>query len=299
MLRPASGKPPDDPPDNKLLPRGPSKKVWAAMSKAQREAFLDEVLAALSDPQELMSEGRPHSKAKSRALDELTLYFSRIGRRIYLAPEMAVVYPDEDPFSPDILAVLDVDQPEEDERMAWVVADENRGLDLVLEILHHGNRDKDLNINVDRYASLGIQEYFVYDRLNFQIHGFRLPSRSATRYREIRPRLGRYTSAVLGLDLAIVQRQLRFFAGDSELVNSTELISRLTNMMSDAEQRLNDAEQRLTSVMNDAEQRGIMDLCEVLGIEVSAERRAFIDAQDLAGLAQLRAYLKQHRRWPQ
>ena len=75
--------------------------------------------------------------------------------------------------------MLDVVEPEDDQRMAWVVADEGKGLDLVLEVLHKGDRDKDLVENVERYARLGIPEYFVYDRARQQIHGY--PPRRAGR----------------------------------------------------------------------------------------------------------------------
>ena len=39
------------------------------------------------------------------------------------------MYPGERTFTPDLLAVLDVAQPDpdEDRRMAWVVADEGKG----------------------------------------------------------------------------------------------------------------------------------------------------------------------------
>lgn len=40
-----------------------------------------------------MSEGRPHKKAKTRAIDLLGLHFKAMGRLIYLAEEMAVVSP--------------------------------------------------------------------------------------------------------------------------------------------------------------------------------------------------------------
>src|SRR5689334_12637756 len=138
------------------------------MTLAEREALLVRILDVLSDPRAAMSEGRRHKKAKTRAIDALGLHFRSIGRAIYLAEEMAVLYPGEAVFMPDVLAVAGVVEPEDDPRMAWVVADEGKGLDLVIEVLHHGDRDKDLVDNVARYASLGIPEYFVYDRLHQQ-----------------------------------------------------------------------------------------------------------------------------------
>jgi hypothetical protein len=50
------------------------------------------------------------------------------------------------------------------------------------------------------------------------------------------------------------------------------------------------------------EERGlraaVRDLCELLGIALTAEQQAHIEALDLAGLGVLRAHLKQHRAWP-
>jgi hypothetical protein len=42
----------------------------------------------------------------------------------------------------------------------------------------------------------------------------------------------------------------------------------------------------------------VRDLCEVLGIALTPEQQAHIDALDLAGLGALRLALKQHRAWP-
>jgi Uma2 family endonuclease len=273
-------------------PIAPTLEEWRAMAPAERERFLEEVLDSLSDPKEAMSEGRPHKRAKSRALDELTLHFSKMGRAIYLADEMAVLCPGQESFSPDILAVLDVPQPEDDERMAWVVADEGKGLDLVIEVLHHGNRDKDLNRNVAWYAALGIPEYFVYDRLRQRVVAYRLPSVGARVYQEIRPRLGRYTSQVLGLDLAIVGGHLRFFSSHAELIGSTELIARLSGMMDDVDARADEAETRAEQAEARAEQaekragetevfvlqRSVLHVLEARRIEVPDDLRATVAA---------------------
>src|SRR3954468_19269307 len=116
------------------LPIAPTEAEWQAMTPDQSERRRVKVLDSLSDPRSLMSEGRPHKKAKSRALDMLGLHFNTLGRSVYLAEEMAVLYPGEEVFSPDVLAVVDVPQLEDDPRLAWVVVDEKRGLDFVLEV---------------------------------------------------------------------------------------------------------------------------------------------------------------------
>lgn len=212
------------------------------MTPQRREEFQLEVLAALSDPRDLMSEGRPHKRAKSRALDMLGLHFKTLGRHVYLAEEMAVMYPGEEAFSPDVLAVLDVPQPDDDPRLAWVVADERRGLDFVLEVLHRGDRRKDLVFNVERYARLGIPEYFVYDRAQERIVGYRLPVTGERRYQRVVPQAGRYTSAVLGLDLMVQGGALRFFYGIGELISSEDLIGRLNGMVESLEAKADAAE---------------------------------------------------------
>lgn len=228
------------------------------MSVAARDAFVLAVLAATATPEHYLSAGRPHRRAKGQALDELTLHFSRGGRVLYLADEMAVLYPSEEVFTPDILAVESIPQPEEDTRMAWVMQDEGRGLDFVLEILHRGDRAKDLRRNVERYARLGIREYFVYDRANYKVLGFALGSPGARVYRELKPRLGRLRSTVLDLDLAVVERRLRFFSGFAEIIGSAELIDRLGSMMEQVEARAETEAQRaeaLEAALQEREQR--------------------------------------------
>lgn len=217
------------------VPIGPSVDEWRAMSPGARERFLLDVLDALTEPAEAMTEGRPHKHAKAHALDLLGLHFRTLGRSVCVQEEMAVVYPGEPVFSPDILAVLDVAQPPVDERLAWVVADEGKGLDFVLEVLHRGDREKDLVRNVQRYAGLSIPEYFVYDRGQQRVIGHRLAA--GQRYERIVPQGGRTTSRVLGLDLAIEQGSLRFFHGAAELYDSSSLIARLSRMVGDLETR--------------------------------------------------------------
>ncbi len=231
------------------LPIAPTEQEWHRMTVDEREQVQLKVLAALSDPRDLMSEGRPHKRAKTRALDMLGLHFKALGRVVYLAEEMAVMYPGEEAFSPDVFAALDVVQPDDDPRLAWVVVDEHKGLDFVLEVLHRGDRNKDLVMNVERYARLGIPEYFIYDRARQQMHGYRLVGPNAQRYQRIVPQAGRYGSAVLGLDLVIQGGSLRFYYGIGELIGSDDLIGRLTGMVEDLEAKAEAAEARVDQAL--------------------------------------------------
>lgn len=223
------------------VPKAPSEERWRQMSKDERERFIVSVNEALSDPLVTMSEGRPHKKAKSRALDMLGLHFRAMGRRIYLQEEMSVIYPSETPFTPDVLAVLDVEEPEDDQRMSWVVQDEGKGLDWVLEVVWAGDRNKDFVQNVERYALLGIPEYFVYDKKQERIYGYRLPP-GGNRYQPILAQAGLYRSNVLGIDLAIVDGGLKFYQGAAELYDTAHLIRRLEGMVSNLEKKNEEAE---------------------------------------------------------
>lgn len=223
------------------------------MTPAQRERVIDTINEILSDPKIAMSEGRRHKKAKSSAVDTLGLHFWRIGRVVYLAEDFAVMYPGEEAFSPDVFAVLDVPQPEDDPRMAWVVADEGRGPDFVLEVLHEGDRKKDLVTNVERYARLGIPEYFVYDRKKQRIHGHRLPGPEARRYQPIVGQGGRYTSLVLGVDLAIADEALKFYYSTAELIGSANLIGRLEKIAGDLQVRADEAQAEIEHARGELE----------------------------------------------
>ncbi len=275
------------------VPTVPTAEAWRAMTPAEQMDFQLRVLDALSDPAVLMSEGRPHMRTKTRSIDALGLHFKAMGRVVYLAEDMAVLYPGEKPFSPDILAVLGVEQPEDDERMSWVVVDEGRGLDVVIEVLHKGDRDKDLVANVERYAHLGIPEYFVYDRARQQIHGYRLPTTGAGRYQRIVPQLGHYHSNVLDLELTILGNNLHFLVGEAELPGSADLIHRLQGMIVNVEARAEQAQAQAEQAQVQAEQaqtqaeqaeaqtaaRALLTVLRVRGIAVPDVERERILAQ--------------------
>lgn len=259
------------------------------MTQVERDRLIEDAIYALSDPQIAMGEGRPHKKAKSKALDMLGLHFRAMGRRIYLVENMVVVYPGEPTFSPDILAVLDVEEPEDDKRMAWVVADEGKGLDWVLEVVYAGDRKKDLVDNVERYAALGIPEYFIYDRWQQRIHGYRLAG--SKRYQHIVPQAGLYRSAVLGVDLAIVDGSLRLFQGAAELYETSHLIRRLQGMVeslearsAEAEERAEQASQEVARASQEAHRalagmrRAIVAILAARGVVCSEEGRSRIEA---------------------
>jgi Uma2 family endonuclease len=223
------------------FPMAPSLEEWAALSPAERSAVVAALPGEVTYDEMAMPEGDRHFKAKIRALDALSNYFTRQRRRIYLAAELPTYYPAEPRFAPDLLAVLEA---EDVERSKWVVAAEGKGLDWVLEIHVGGDRKKDAELNVTRYARLGIPEYFLYDRARNQLAAYRLASPEARVYTPIVSNHGLYESRVLGLEIQVHKDRLRFYAGTALLLESEGLIGRLQEMYDEAQQRAEEEARR-------------------------------------------------------
>lgn len=223
------------------FPMAPSQDVWDALSAEERTRVVAELPNEVTDAEIALPEGDRHFQAKSRALDALRGYYARQRRRMYLAAELPIYYPAEPRFAPDLLAVVDV---EDHMRDKWVVSSEGKGLDWVMEAHVGGDRKKDAERNVARYARLGIPEYFLYDRARNQLFAHRLASPGATTYSSIVPQHGRYESRVLGLEVEVAQDRLRFFAGTAMLLESDELIVRLEQMLDQVQQRADDEARR-------------------------------------------------------
>lgn len=219
----------------------PSQAEWNAFDEATRAAVADALPGEVTDAEMAPPEGDRHFKAKTRALDALRGFFRRQRRRVYLAAELPVYYPNTPRFAPDLLAVLDADDADRDK---WFVSREGRGLDWVLEVHVGGDRKKDAELNVARYAKLGIPEYFLYDRARQSLAAYRLPSPDAGAYVPIVPQRGLYPSSVLGLDVQVERDRLRFFAGNALLLESEELVARLEQMLDELQRRADEQGKR-------------------------------------------------------
>ena len=205
-------------------PRAPGMEQWERMSPAER-AHVKELLPSEGTFDFLPpSEGDTHWEASASARLTLREHFRRTGRKIYVSANLGVYYPAKRPFAPDLLAVLDVGTHK---RESWIVADEGKGLDFVLEIHVAGDWRKDRKTNVARYAALGIREYFFFDRKRLTLSGHRLPSPKSAVYQHLVPQAGRFSSEVLGLDLMLEGPRVRFFAGAAALEDVDETIARL------------------------------------------------------------------------
>ncbi len=230
-------------------PRAPSEEVWARMTEEERQA----VVASLPSevPRAEPPEGDRHRVPKTRALEALDEYYRRIRRRVYLSAELPIYYPDEPLFAPDLIAVLDV---EPHPRQSWIVSREGRGLDFVLEIHVAGDARKDFETNVERYARLGIPEYFAFDATRTRLLGWRLAEPAARTYTPIVPQDGRWASQILELDLALESGNLRFFHGSAPLPDARELIGRLSTMVDDAVRRAEEEARRAEEEARRAEE---------------------------------------------
>jgi Uma2 family endonuclease len=223
------------------FPMAPSAEEWGALAPTERAVVVAELPGEVTDAEMPLPEGDLHFRAKISALDALRGYFTRQRRRIYLAAELPIYYPGEPRFAPDLIAVL---ESEDVPRGKWMVSAEGKGLDWVLEIHVGGDRKKDAEHNVARYARLGIPEYFLYDRALNKLSAYRLPSPDAKVYSPIVPNGGLYESRVLGLDVQVHRDRLRFYAGTALLLESDELIARVQEMANEAHRRAEEADQR-------------------------------------------------------
>jgi Uma2 family endonuclease len=220
-------------------PRAPSEAVWARLSETERQ----EVRASLPSeiPRATPPEGDEHQLPKERAKQILREFFRRGGRSVYLGSELAVYYPDEPMFAPDLIAVLDVSNHP---RPYWMVSHEGRGLDFALEIHVSGDKVKDYRTNVVRFARLGISEYFLFDPPLGRLLGYRLPSAGGS-YEAIVPQGGFWRSRVLELDLWLDAGRLQFSGpGGGALLDPSEWIDTLRAMVDNAVARAGEQAQR-------------------------------------------------------
>lgn len=222
-------------------PRAPPQELWERLTPEERARIVASLPSEFAPSESAPPEGDPHFEAKVRTREVLGGFFSRIGRKVYLACELPIYYPGEPMFAPDVIAVMDV---ETHSRMSWVVSAEGKGVDFALEIHVAGDRRKDLEKNVERYARLGIREYFLFDRGRLRLMGWRLDEGRGG-YQPILPQHGFYPSGVLGLELQLEGERLRFFHGRAPLPEADELIATLERMVEGVEQRRTELEQQL------------------------------------------------------
>ena len=221
-------------------PRAPSIEEWERMSHAQRAWVIESLPSEFPATEECLPEGTLHYEAVSGAREALRTHFGKLGRKICIEANMAVYYPREAMFSPDVMVVLDAD---DHPRNSWIVHAEGKGLDLCIEMVWLGWKKKDTKDKVKRYAELGIPEYFVFDMQERVLQGYRLTGRSKE-YTQLSSKSGKLRSEVLGLNLSIEDTQLRFFHNNDAVLRADECITRLDAAVKKAGRRVQDEAER-------------------------------------------------------
>jgi Uma2 family endonuclease len=265
--------PAEDPALPAEAPTAPTEEAWTRMTPAEREQAVESLLASESleeiEEREAMAEGDPHLDAKMDIRNTLRGHFGKLGRRIYVGADIAVYYPGRKGFTPDIIAVTEVEPHGRD---CWMVSQEGKGVDLALEVHYKGDRRKDFVVNVEKFAALGIREYFVYDIRRRLLKGYRLP-RAGAEYEPIPLRWRRLRSQVLDLDLTLEEGgHVRFYSGGAVLVTDAELAGRLEHMVDEAVAR---AEEQQARAEQAAMQLGsaLLTILTIRGVEVGPDAR--------------------------
>jgi Uma2 family endonuclease len=264
-------------------PRAPPQEIWDRMTAEEREQVIRDLPSEFEPSEASPPEGDEHTEQVVGARTALRRFFGRTGRGIYVGTNLPVYYPGRSMFSPDVIAVRDV---EPHPRPSWLVTKEGKGLDLAIEVIVLGHRRKDVERNVTAYAELGIREYFVFDRPRLRLMGYRRNSQSGS-YERLLAQHGHYASEVLGLDLAIDGERLRFFAGDAPLPVADELIEKLEHWVDGLESRLAEAERRAEEATQRAEDEARRAEDEARRAEDEARRAEAAEARLRAALAEI------------
>ncbi len=105
-----------------------------------------------------------HRRILFRTIETLEAHY-KLQPDVYVSGDILMYYVKGDPhqvISPDVLVSFGL---EKKERLTYLVWVEGKLPDFVMEFSSKTTHDADLGPKMDRYASLGIQDYFLYDAL--------------------------------------------------------------------------------------------------------------------------------------
>lgn len=197
----------------------PSAERWDRMTLDERRRLVDSLPVDLGI---LPAEGTVRTNTIRSLRNMLDDHLAGDGPALFVANDLAVYYPAEPPFTPDIMAVAGACSRD---RMHWLVSAEERGVDMILEIVVSPERRSKVDGNKERYARLGIREYFVFDHSLSHLWGGRLGE--GRRYEPVSPRAERLYSEVLGLAMQLIDGRLRLYAGSTPLLEAYERVAEL------------------------------------------------------------------------
>ena len=145
-----------------------------------------------------------HRRILTRTLDVLDTHFAE-RPEVYVSGDILMYYVEGDPrksVAPDVLVTFGMGKKN---RRTYLVWEEGKVPDFVMEFSSKGTYRNDLGSKMKLYASLGIRDYFLYDAeglyLSSPIMGFTLVDGVYTPILEISNR--RLHSTALGLDFSV------------------------------------------------------------------------------------------------
>ena len=109
-----------------------------------------------------------HRRILFRTIETLEAHYAQ-QPDVYVSGDILMYYVKGDPsqvISPDVLVSFGL---EKKERLTYLVWVEGKLPDFVMEFSSKTTYDTDLGPKMDRYASLGIQDYFLYDALGIYL----------------------------------------------------------------------------------------------------------------------------------
>ncbi|MCY2988296.1 MAG: Uma2 family endonuclease [Planctomycetota bacterium] len=163
------------------------------------------------------SDGKPmgetdlHRNVMVATIETLKTYYA--GQRVYVSGNLLLYYRPGDRrrhVSPDVLVVQGLEHRDRDNYLLW---EEGRAPNIVIEVTSPSTRKEDLQDKWRIYQDeIRVAEYFLFDPrseyLNPSLQGHRL---NRGRYEPILPVSGRLPSLELGLHLEADGGQLRFY----------------------------------------------------------------------------------------
>jgi Uma2 family endonuclease len=170
------------------------------------------------------------------------------GKRVYVSGNPLVFYEQGNRrrhVSPDVFVVRGVESHQRPNYLVW---EEDRGPEVVIELTSSSTRNEDLRTKMALYRdTLGVREYFLFDPLGDwldpPLQGYRL--RQGV-YHPMRPRQGRLVSQVLKLHLERDGQLLRLWnpATGAWLLAREERLQQERQAQEEALRRARTAEQR-------------------------------------------------------
>jgi Uma2 family endonuclease len=166
---------------------------------------------------------------------------------VYVSGNMFLYYVRGDPrrhVAPDVFVTRGLPKTRTPERRRYLVWEEGKGPDLVIELTSESTREEDLEHKFRLYQdTLKVREYFLFDPeaeyLAPPLQGYRL---RGGKYVRIRPVKGRLPSQVLGLHLERQDWVLRLYDPATGLWLPTPPEEREARMQAESAQRRAEAE---------------------------------------------------------